>query len=608
MEQTTFADASVMDYMHRHFFCIKIDKETHPSLNAWYTQSLQNMGIATGWPLHAFCLPNLLPFLGGTYFSKKDWMALLKHVLYVYHHHRPLLEKSAGHFSKMPTPPQFHSASPQVEIAWSAYLQSMLQALHPLYGSIKKDVQFPLTTVYQVLLASYAITHIPSYLVSLNNILQSISSGGIYDHLTGGFARYALDEKWKIPHFEKMLADNALLLDLYAKAHHCTQAKYTSVIKKTLQWIEDIFFSATGGYYNTLDADSEGIEGQYYTWTIEEIQQVLSPEAAAVIIQHYQITAKGNWQKGYNVLYKTKTPDPTAQVLLSKAEKKLCQVRQKRIAPALEKKKIVAHNAMLLQSFVSAYHALKEKKILQKAVSLATVLWQHIQQKKIMKRMMEADVASSPGTLIDYAWVIQAYVALYQATFSLSWLDKAKSILEDVLIFFYDVEDGFFFESPRQTIPNFLQAKYLTDDVYPNANAILGYQLYKIGSFYNNERYHAMATKMYQNVASQLQSSPILWASWSKLCFTQQDYTPLFMIIGKDALQVSNTLHMLYPGPKMIAGTYHPQNALPILSNKPWVADTTMIYTCVGKTCLPPTTYVSSLLHMLKKRFISKWS
>ncbi len=602
MQQTTFADAAIMAYMHKHFFCIKIDKEEHPTINLWYAQALKNMGIATGWPLNIFCLPNLLPFLGGTYFSKKKWMYLLKQVLYLYHNKKNTLIQSAKHFAQSSNTTQNISSS-STYLSLHSYIKIIIEQIHPKYGSIAKNVQFPLTSVYNLLIDAYNISHTPTYLQYFKNILQSLSWGGIYDHLAGGFARYALDEKWKIPHFEKMLADNALLLGIYAKAYLITSQKENAdIIKKTLQFIFYTFSAPKGGYYNALDADSEGIEGKYYIWTIEEIYNALTLQEAKAIIKHYQITPQGNWQKGYNVLYKTSKAHPTSSVLLAKAKKKLYQIRQKRTVPALEKKIIVAHNAMLLQSLLDSYFAINKKEIWKKALSLATWLLQHIQKKKPMERIMDTNIASPPGTLIDYAWIIQAYISLYQTTLSLAWLDVAKSILEDALIFFYDPRDGFFFESAKTKIPPFLQEKYIEDNIYPNANAIMGYNLYRIGLLYQKKQYITMAKKMYQKIIPNLQKKSFSWISWSKLYLSFQEYIPLFLIIGQNAQKIAQKIHQLYPGEKIVTGKQNNSNKLPIITDKPFTTSSTIIYTCLGKKCLPPTTSLKKILSMLAKQ------
>ncbi|MEL6412953.1 MAG: thioredoxin domain-containing protein, partial [Bacteroidota bacterium] len=382
MAKTSFEDALVAALMNTHFVCIKVDREERPDVDRVYVAALQAMGLPVGWPLHAFLLPNQQPFYGGLYFAPDAWKQVLSAVAQAFRRHRPHLEATAGQLTAT-LQAQCSPVLPSQSVDFTHQdaqksFQQIYTQLDLVHGGLQGAPKFPMPSVGNFLLHYHELTGDERALAQLHCTLAHMASGGLYDQLGGGFARYTTDATWRIPHFEKMLCDNGLLLSLYAQTQAISpNARYLRVIRETVDFLVQTMLHPEGAFYSALDADSEGVEGKFYTWTLAEVEDVLGPLAPS-FTAYFNITAAGNWQQGANVLYTTAGSEPTAQIEASRQQ--LHQVRMRRQPPARDEQIITAWNAMVLQGLVDAYWAVDERDWLDLALRNARFIEQYLLQ------------------------------------------------------------------------------------------------------------------------------------------------------------------------------------------------------------------------------------
>ncbi|MEM9417341.1 MAG: thioredoxin domain-containing protein, partial [Bacteroidota bacterium] len=330
MAREAFEDREAAALMNEHFVCIKVDREERPDVDQVYVAALQAMGLQAGWPLHVFLLPDQQPFYGGNYFSLESWKHLLKQVAQAFRDHRTQLTASAMQFTQALNEESTELAGPAAPIFFQAHqlFDQIDQALDQEYGGLKGAPKFPMPSVGLFLLHYYGATQEEKALTQLHLTLEGMAYGGIYDQLGGGFARYTTDVAWRIPHFEKMLYDNGQLLSLYAQAYTVTKKPlYKRVVEEMVDFVRRELMQEAGGYYSALDADSEGIEGKFYTWTQAEVEEVLGEEAPLFIRQFNIMLERGGWGRGRaHVLYQT------ADSARMMADEQIEQARQRLLA------------------------------------------------------------------------------------------------------------------------------------------------------------------------------------------------------------------------------------------------------------------------------------
>ncbi len=432
MEHECFEDEAVAQRMNEHFVSIKVDREERPDVDQVYMEAVQMMGIQGGWPLNVFLTPDQKPFYGGTYFPKDNWVQLLDNIAQAYQHNREELTKSAEEFvQNLARPDHERYAIGQGE-AFDA--QRARQQLADIYrnfaqsfdterGGMAKAPKFPMPSQWLFLMRYIAITEDEAALKQLRLTLDEMANGGIYDQVGGGFARYSVDAEWFAPHFEKMLYDNGQLLSVYAEAYTLTQeVLYQRVINETVSFVSRELTSEEGGFYSALDADSEGEEGRFYTWTYEEIKNVLGQEAD-LVIDYFGVTEAGNWENGRNILHKRKSNDAFAQryglnfvdldELIEDVKQRLLEQRAKRERPGLDDKIIASWNGLMLRGLVDAYAATGSTDTLALARRNAHFLVNEMMEQRgettVLYRTYQADPSTRiNGYLDDYAAVIDA--------------------------------------------------------------------------------------------------------------------------------------------------------------------------------------------------------
>jgi uncharacterized protein YyaL (SSP411 family) len=611
MSKESFENEGIAAIMNQHFVCIKVDREERPDIDHVYIEALQAMGIQAGWPLHAFLLPNQQPFYGGTYFSPSIWKELLENVIQAFQIHRNQLETSAFHFTQaLQKPVSNDYILDDLEHTFTGgdihlLFEQVYQQLDHEKGGMQGTAKFPMPSLHVFILDYYRWNKEERALGQLELTLQNMAYGGIYDQLAGGFARYALDKNWRIPHFEKMLYDNAQLISLYAQAYPKTQHHlYKEVIEQTISFIEREMMGTNGGFHSALDADSEGVEGKFYIWTQAEIEQIVG-EDALLISHYYHITKPGNWEKGYNILYRSLGESNqipglnknSSQNKLKKAKIKLLNHRNQRPKPALDDKILTSWNGMMVQALVDAYYALGNPHYLALAKTNALFIDHHLLLDNQLYHSYRQGKVGVYAYLEDYAWLIRAYSSLYQATFEEAWLDKAAGLISYVIKHYWNPEKRLFYFTDEKSHDLLTRPQEIFDQVIPSSNAVMAHNLFELGVLLTQEELIDQAKKMLAGIFPLLKRSPSYLSHWASLYVKELQGATTVAIMGPDCLPWAKAVKQNYPG-AFVLGSLTSSN-LPLLADKKAINGQTNIYICHRKTCLPPIHTLAEALDQL---------
>ena len=613
MEHESFEDSAVAALMNEHFVAIKVDREERPDVDQVYMEAAQLMTGRGGWPLNAITLPDGRPVFAGTYFPKDQWMSVLRQVQQSYERTPERLEKIAAEVTE-----GIRSTEAFVPPTdGSAYEAAMLDELYRTWkpnldlsrGGNRGAPKFPMPVNVRFMM-QYAYHHANAEAQEwVETTLTQMARGGIYDHLGGGFARYATDAAWRVPHFEKMLYDNAQLVSLYSQAYRVTQRPlYRRVVYETLDFIAREMTSTEGAFYSSLDADSEGEEGKFYVWTAAEVDQWLG-EAADLFKDYYHVTERGNWEEGKNILYVDEADSAFAakrnlsvaelQSRLNEGEQILLQVRSQRVRPGLDDKSLTAWNALMLNGYVDAYRTFGEPAFLEAALKNARFLREKaIDPSGSMTRNYKAGTATIDGFLDDYAQVIAAFLNLYQATFDESWLQTAQTLQDYALEHFYDQASGLFFYTSRAHPELIARKKEVSDNVIPASNSVMANNLYQLGVLLYENAYLEKSRTMLAQVQQSLAQYPGYHANWASL-LTQMIYPPYEVAIVGDAYAARRQELDQYYLPNALLLGGKDEGNLTLLEDK-LVAGQTTIYVCQQGVCQLPVVETSRALPQIR--------
>jgi uncharacterized protein YyaL (SSP411 family) len=615
MERECFEKENIAQVMNRHFVCIKVDREERPDVDAVYMDAVQAMGVRGGWPLNVFLLPDAKPFYGVTYLPPQNWVQLLGSIDNAFKNNYQELAGSAEGFVKNMTLSETEKYG--LTDAESKYsvdeADAMFEQLKAHFdtgkGGMDRAPKFPMPSIYRFLLRYYDVTQNPEALAQLELSLNRIALGGIYDHAGGGWARYSVDEDWFIPHFEKMLYDNAQLLSIYAEAYSLTRNKlYSDRITQTVSWLEREMLSSEGGFFSALDADSEGIEGKFYIWTSSELKEILA-EDFEWFSKLYDISEAGNWEHGYNHLHLTNYPAQTAKAIgiytddfdakYKNALDKLLQKRKQRIRPGLDDKILASWNGLLLKGLTDAYRALGDEYIRDLAIGCGQFL-----RNKMMgdsQRLVHSyknGRATITAFLEDYAAVIDGYLGLYQITFDENWIHAAQQLTDYTISNFYDEADGYFYFTDSEGESLIARKKELFDNVIPASNSMMASNLYMLGKIMDNDRYlklsDTMLSRMHKMMLTDLQ-----WVTnWGALYCLRVQPTVEIAIVGNTADYLRKDLDRFFIPNKVVLGTTS-QSQLPLLEGRRDKDGQPLIYVCYDKTCQLPVGSVEEALKQI---------
>lgn len=619
MERESFESIEIANTMNDNFICIKVDREERPDIDAIYMEAIQNMGLRGGWPLNVFLTTNAQPFYGCTYFPPQNWQNILNQITNAYSNDILAIEKSALSFTESLNRSE---ASKYGLIANNDSLSrdnsfEILQVLaikfDNNFGGMDKSPKFPMPSIYIYLLRLWRETNSSRALNHVVFTLKSMALGGLYDQIGGGFARYSTDEKWFLPHFEKMLYDNGQLISLYSEAYQITKEPlFKKVVYETISFVERELTNPYGGFYSALDADSEGEEGKFYVWTKQEIDSILGGDST-IFCEYYNVSQVGNWENGNNILFCNQTIEEfcaiksidisylTIQIEIWKS--KLLMARANRIRPGLDNKILASWNGLMLNGIIDAFRIFNEPKFLTLIKKNANFIQNNLIEStqndtKILHSKSLKGIKIS-GFLEDYAFVIQAYINLYQATSDEHWLHNANELTKYVLIAFNDPNEDFLYFTDLNSEVLIARKKEIFDNVIPASNSQMFNNLYILSKFFDNEHYLQLTKNAFGKINKMLFQDPAYLSNWGILGLLLANATSEIIINGKNSDLVRIQLDQYYFPNKIIA-YLHKNNEmnLPILEGKIFTSET-LIYVCKNKTCSFPVNNIEEVLKLL---------
>lgn len=605
MEHESFENDAIAKIMNEHFVCIKVDREERPDIDQIYMEAVQAMKQNGGWPLNVFLTPHQQPFFGGTYFPPQNWTQLLLQINKAFHEKRKDIDESAASLSEhLRTSDLQRFAKTESSDLSSESLTNMFQILESRFdttwGGIEKAPKFVMPSIWLFLLRYYAHSKNKQALHMVTHTLRQLAFGGIYDQLEGGFSRYSVDAEWFAPHFEKMLYDNAQLLSLYSEAYSITKDElFRDVVNQTTEWLKRKMMHSSGGFYSALDADSEGIEGKFYTWTTEEVKQILG-DTATEVLEYYLTSPEGNWEHGRNIFRRDPNTKHTTETdAIIAAKKKLLTIREKRISPGLDDKILTGWNAMLIQGFIDSYKSIDSPGFLELALNAISFLESHVIMNGKISRAYKNKTSDTEGFLEDYAYLIQAYTSLYQITFNEGWLHKASTWVNYVQQHFYDPVEGYFFFTSNQAEALIARKKEIFDNVIPSSNALMARNLFTLGTILDRKDWKEQSVAMVSKLKSLIESEPGYMCHWAVL-LAEIIHSPAEIVIsGKDALAVRQELHRSYFPFAVTVGS-DSKSELPLLQGREPKSET-LIYVCKNKTCQLPVTDVADAIRQIEE-------
>ena len=606
MEHESFENDSVAKIMNDNFINIKIDREERPDIDQIYMTAVQLMTKSGGWPLNCVALPNGKPFWGGTYFPKKQWISILTQISEFYKKDPEKITEYAENLTEGIQNSEAITLNTDKPIYTKKTLEATVEKWatnfdHDL-GGMNRAPKFPMPNNYHFLLRYAEQTNNSDLKTYTNNTLQKMALGGIFDQVGGGFARYSTDKKWHIPHFEKMLYDNAQLVSLYSDAYLISKNQlYKETVYRTLEFIKRELTNKEGAFYSSLDADSnnehnELEEGAFYVWTQEELKTIIGDDFS-LFSEYYNINDFGFWEeKKYNLI-RTLTNNEFAtnnnisikelKRNVSKWQKILLKERAKKEGPRLDDKSLTSWNALMLKGYLDAYRVFSEQEFLDIALKNASFIKNtQIRKDGGLNHNYKDGRSNINGYLEDYATVIDAYISLYEMTFDQEWLNTAKDLTDYCYLHFYNKELKMFYFTSDEDKNLITRKMEITDNVIPASNSILANSLYKLGFYFENNNYKNTSKQMLNNVISDMENYGSGYSNWLQLYSNLTSDFYEVAIVGKEALTKLKELNQNYIPNKIIAGSIYKSDS-PLLKNR-YTKNKTLIYICVEGSCKLP--------------------
>lgn len=615
MEHESFENEEVAEVMNQHFINIKVDREERPDVDAIYMKAVQLMTGRGGWPLNVVCLPDGKPVWGGTYFRKNDWINTLEQLQELFQN-QP--EKMLAYADKLHEGIESLGLSKnekgEINISvLESFLSKWEKSFDWEYGGYAKAPKFMMPTNYHFLLHYGFLTKNEKLIEYVNLTLTKMAFGGIFDTIDGGFSRYSVDVKWHVPHFEKMTYDNGQLLSLYSNAYKLTKNElYKEIIEKTTTFIEKEWFTNLGGFYSALDADSNNQENQleegaFYVWTTEELKNLINDDFELFSLV-FNINDFGHWEHGNYVLIQKESLAVISeeqnisldQLKLKKKnwEKTLYHYREKRPKPRLDDKCLTSWNAIMLKGFVESFKALENENYLKIAKKNAHFILEKLWSSDgNLFHSFKNEKATINGFLEDYAFVIDAFIALYEATFEETWLEYAKNLTNYCLDHFYD-ETKQLFRFTSDLDESLIVDHFETEDnVIPASNSVMAENLFKLSVYFENSYYEKVARLMLIQVLPSI-DYPSAFSNWLSVLLRFSDYQKELAICGENISAYRLQLNRSYLPHILLSGCEN-NATLPFLKNR-FIENKTLFYLCQNKTCLAPTTNFEEVYKDLK--------
>lgn len=607
MEHESFENDEVASVMNNNFINIKVDREERPDVDAVYMKAVQIMTNRGGWPLNVVALPDGRPVWGGTYFRKEEWISTLNQLKDLYSKHPEKMinyaEKLHSGIESLNTI-EIKNSKSDFDLSLIENLVSKWSKSFDLeFGGMARAPKFMMPNNYQFLLR-FAYQHKDEKLLDFVNLtLTKMAYGGLFDTVEGGFSRYAVDWKWHVPHFEKMLYDNGQMVSLYAEAYKLTKNPlYKKVIEKTLNFVNRSLKNPENGFYSALDADSLNEnqhleEGAFYVWKKAELQDLLQDDFE-LFSQVFNINEFGFWEHDNYVLIQNESLEHISKQnhlglddLISKKEnweKLLFIAREKRSKPRLDDKTLTSWNAIMTKGFTDAYKALQNEEYLAIALKNAEFIIKNIwSESGNLFHNYKNGKATINGYLEDYCFVIEVFISIFEVTLDEKWLLNAKQLTDYCFEHFYNNQKQLFAFASDLDKALITQHFEVEDNVIPASNSVMANNLYRLNLYFENGYYQQTLDKMIQNIIPNI-DYPSAFSNWLNVYLNYAQENKELVISGPNALEFCNEIHRNYYPNIVVVGSKN-ASALPILKNR-FVEDETTFYLCQNKACELPTT------------------
>lgn len=614
MERESFEDEVVADFMNKHFICIKLDREERPDLDHIYMDAVQAMTGQGGWPLNIFLTPDKIPFYGGTYFPPKRvhgrpaWIEVLKAISQAYETDKSSIvdqtRKLLDHLNAINRLSNFDSDFELEDDFFHKAFNVLRSNFDKEYGGYSPPPKFPSTYTSQFLL------HYFYYFkndVALEHCLLTVKHmirGGIYDQIRGGLCRYSTDAAWIVPHFEKMLYDNANFLELLCDVYRITgDDEIITAIRQTTEFILSEFLSEQGLFYSAYDADSDGVEGKYYCWTYDELKQLLADDFEW-FVAYYHIEPQGNWEHT-NILHRDAAPDEFARRInipesdfreaLSRAHQKLISVAEQRIKPSLDFKHITSWNAMMIKSLLHSYIILKDNRLLNQAEASFSNLTALISaQDNNIWHQISNNKTSHPAVLEDYAALIGTGIILFTITGNSSYLNIAEKYTRVTLDNFFDEKEGLFHFSHRNSNDTIINKFEIFDNVICSGNSWMLSNLIKLNAINPDQTIGNIINKLIKKINHLASSHPASFSKWLTVMLNYNKHKGEIIITGKEALNEVVSI-MSYFKPDYLICNLQNENDRILLQNKYSPNLPLLYFICEDNQCRPPSSDMKKL-------------
>ena len=612
MEEETFEDEEVAKIMNENFISIKVDREERPDIDQIYQIAIQMINNNEGgWPLNAIVLPNGKPIYLGTYHTKEQWSQVLVRMSKLYHEDPEKAEEYAdGLANGIQDVNSITPSSDFKNISKKTLVESIenwKQNWDLEWGGDLGDQKFMIPVNLSFLLDYAVLNNDALAKAHVKNTLDKMVMGGVYDHVGGGFFRYSTDAQWKIPHFEKMLYDNAQLLSLYSKAYTVYKdLNYRKIVLEIAGFLEREMKNVEGGYYAAIDSESEGEEGEYYIWQAEELKEVLK-EDIDLFSKYYNVQTDKVWENGTYVLHNLiddKAFSKTNKVSIADLntaktqwKKVLLEVRKKRVVPKTDDKIIISWNALLINGFVDAYKAFGQKEFLDRAEGIFEFIREKGFRKNQLVHSYKKNSKRSDGFLEDYAFLIDASLNLYGATLKSDYLDFAMKLNEQVETKFADAPSGMYTFSENQEL---ISKIIKTDDgFWPSPNAVMAHNLFRLGHINYDTELLKKSTAMLSAMVPMVKMYASNYSKWNSLVIHNTYPFYEIVVVGKNALPLIQSLNQEYIANALVIGSTL-ESELPLFKGR-YIDDNTFIYVCQNSTCKLPVATVEEAMAQLEK-------
>ena len=616
MERESFQDSTVAKLMNEKFISLKVDREERPDIDQVYMNAIQLMTGSGGWPLNVIALPDGRPIWGGTYFSKEQWLSALNQISVIYEKEP---EKFISYADKVqeginslniidPVIDDFES------IDLLKYSEKLIDSIDLKFGGFNGAPKFMMPNNLDFLLR-YSIQE--NNQKAKNIILESLDKmayGGIFDHIDGGFSRYSTDEKWHIPHFEKMLYDNGQLMSLYSKGFKISNKKhFKKVVYKIHEYINTEMKDISGGFYSSLDADSKidennYVEGAYYSWSYSELKNLIS-EDFDLFSEYYNVNDYGYWKEEDKYVLINNISDTefisehnlTEEIFndkLSNWVSILKEAKKSKKKPSLDYKIVTSWNGLMISGYVDAYKAFNDEIFLNEAIESAEFVYNSLTKNDggLFHNYVNGK-SKVNGYLEDYATIIQASLDLYEITLNQKWIERALKLSEYVIKNFSNDESALFYFTSKKDEELITRTIEFRDNVIPSSNSIMAKNLFKLYHYFDKEEYYDLSKKMALSVASEFDVYPSGYSNWFDLIYNLKSKFYEVAIVGKNAIEKAKELNKKYLPNKLVIGS-STSNDLPLLQNR-FINGKTLIYVCVNKACKMPTENLDESINMI---------